>query len=312
MDTNFRPKRILREIQLFKEAFPDINIIHKDLTIIITRPNFKCVIKLPLDWPFKPPIVLVNQNNYSYYQPQIIDWNPIMDIRTIFNDILNTIEDCSYKNFQFSIEKPESKKDSGFSLNFEGIQDKINRSYNLISHNKIANLITQDDIQILRKNYPNIKVSYCEITNFQIISLSDLKIIINSEEIEVIENENEWPKHMIPNYSNNIFDIIDEIWYTRNSNQSTNNVDYISKCKDSLRSYFDDISYSENHQTFIINSSKYLIIIGININSQYLSPLVMIYHKGTILSIRYDFSNWNPDNLGKIIIEAIDNYENSL
>jgi len=297
-NSDFRPKRILREIQLFKEAFPNNNITHKDLVITITEPNFKCIIKLPLNWPFKSPLVLVNYDNYAYYQPSIQDWNPAMDIRTIFYDVLNTIENCSYKNLERIQDKVDKSVDS-ITLN------KVNKV------NKIANLITPDHIEILRKNYPNIKVEYCGITKSQIIILSDLKIIMSSDEIDVYENENDWPKHMIPSYSNNIFNIIDEIWYIRNSNRTKDPADYVSKCKNSLSSRFDDISYNNNHQTFIINSSKYLIIIGINVNSQYLSPLVMVYSKGTILGISYDFSDWNPDNLGKIIIEAINNYEKS-
>ncbi len=78
-----------------------------------------------------------------------------------------------------------------------------------------------------------------------------------------------------------------------------------------MSKYFDDVIYNDNHETFIINSSKYLIIIGIAIDSQYLPPMVMVYSKGTILSISYDFSDWNPDNLGDIITKAIANYENN-
>lgn len=277
METNFRSKRILRDIQSFKETFPNNNITHKDLKIVITATNLKCIIKLPSDYPFNPPLVLVNYDGCTFYQSKIVNWITVMDIRTVFDDVLNTINDGSYKNF-------------------ERIQNKINLS---------------DHIDTLKIKYPNIKVTYCEITNSQIISLDDLNITISSNEINVFETENDWPKHMIPNYSNNLFNIVDEIWYIRKSNQTTDPTDYISKCKNSLSLYFDHIDYAIHHQTFIINSSKYLIIIGINVNSQYLAPLVMVYSKRTILSVSYDFSNWHPDNLGKIISEAIKNYENS-
>jgi hypothetical protein len=299
MDTGFRSKRITKEIQLFKEAFPNTNITHKNLKIVITKLNFKCIIELSPDWPFLgSPIVLVNYDNYAFYQPPITDWNPIMDIRTVFYDVLSTIENGSYKNLE---RIQNDVLSNGSYKNLERIQDEL----------KKIKLITSDQIDILKINYPNIKVSYCEILNSNIISLDDLKIIISSNEINVFENENDWPKFMIPNYNNNISDIIDEIWYIRNLNQNANHTDYISRCKNSLGLHFDDINYNENHQTFIINSLKYLIIIGININSQYLSPMVIIYNKGTILSISYDFSNWLPDNLGNIITDAIKNYENS-
>ena len=292
--SDFRSKRILREIELFKEAFPNNNITYKDSKIVIFGQNIKCIVQLSHDWPFNPPLALVNYDNYAFYQPQICDWNPVMDIRTIFTDILNTIEDCSYKNLA-------------------RIQDKVDKTVDPIKldkADKVVDLITLDDINILKIKYPNIKVAYCE-QNCYIISLVDLEIFISSNEINVYENENDWPKHMIPKYSNNIFDIVDEIWKTKKSNHTKDHTDYISLCKKSLNLYFDDINYNENHQTFIINSSKYLIIIGINVNSQYLSPMVMIYSKGMILGITYDFSNWLPDNLGKIIVEAIDNYEKS-
>ena len=73
--------------------------------------------------------------------------------------------------------------------------------------------------------------------------------------------------------------MLDEIIYIKNSNKTTNYKDYILTCKNSLNKYFDDVdddvNYNNNHQTFIVNSEKYLIIIGININSQYLPPMVM-------------------------------------
>lgn len=283
-EINSRHKRILREIQLFKEVFPNSNITHKDLEIEITETNLRCIIKLPSEWPFKQPFTIIKYDNYTFNLPTIKDWNPIMDIRTIFYDIKNIIKNSSYKN----LEKIENN-----------IENKI--------ENKI---ISSDDIDKLKLTYPNIKVEYCEITNSLTICLDSLTIIISKEKINVFEDENDWPRHMIPSYTTNISDIVGDILNIKRVNQSAPET-YISKCKQSLITYFDDISYNENHQTFVINSLKYLIIIGININSQYLSPMVMIYHKGIILGVSYDFSNWNPDNLGKIIMEAIINYEKS-
>ena len=292
METDSRTKRILREIQLFKEAFHKYNITYENFKIVITEPNFKCIIQLPSDWPFKPATVLVNYNNYAYYQPKITDWNPIMDIRTIFYDVLSTTENGSYKNL-------------------ERIQHKLEQNPILPTKLERNNEpISSDHIEILRIKYPNIKVIYCPITKLQIITLDDLKIIISYNEISVYENENDWPKHMIPDHNKNIFDIIDEIVYTRNSNQTTDSTDYILKCKKSLSKFFDDVQYSEDHQTFIVKSLKYLIIVTINAHSQYLAPIVMVYSKGGILGTSYDFSNWNPDNLGDIITKAINNYEN--
>ena len=100
MEINWRSKRILKEIYLFKEAFPCTNIKHKNSIVVITQANFKCIIKLASDWPFNPPLVLVNYNNYEFYQPTIADWNLIMDIRTIFYDVMNTINNNSYKNLE--------------------------------------------------------------------------------------------------------------------------------------------------------------------------------------------------------------------
>ncbi len=298
METDFRFKRILRETQLFKEAFPNYDITYKDFKIVIIKPNFKCIIKLPGDWPFKPATVMVNYNNYAYYQPKILDWNPIMDIRTIFYDVLNAKENGLYKNFE-RIQDKNSKLD-------EDPIPQVNLNIELERNN---DTISSDHIEILRIKYPNVKITYCSIMKLQIISLGDLKIIISSSEIVVYENENDWPKYMIPDHSNNIFDIVDNVFNTKNTNQVADPTDYILKCKHSLNKFFDHIDYNEHHQTFLVSSLKYLIIIGINISSQYLAPMVMVYSKGCILSMSYDFSYWDPNILGDIILEAIHNYE---
>ena len=279
MEIDFKPKRVLREIRSFKEAYPNSCITHEKSEIFITESNLMCIIRLTLDWPFTAPIVLVNYNKNLFYQHKIKNWNPIMDIRTIFCDVLNTTQKGFYKNVEWV-------------------------------ENEFSKIILHYNMNKLKTKYLNIKVEYCEITNLTTICLDNLTIIISKEEIEVFEDDNDWPKHMIPSYVNNIGDMIDEILNIKRSNQADPET-YISKCKRSLSLHFDDISYHENHQTFIINSLKYLIIIGININSQYLAPMVMIYHKGIILSTSYDFSNWNPDNLGNIIMEAITDYEKS-
>ncbi len=63
METDFRVKRILSEIRLFKKVFPTYDISYENLKIVITELNFKCIIKLSSGWPFKPATVLVNYNN---------------------------------------------------------------------------------------------------------------------------------------------------------------------------------------------------------------------------------------------------------
>lgn len=291
--------RIAKEVQLFKEAFPYHDIINEDLKIIIEGLNLKCMIKLPSNWPLYPPIVIIDYDNYIFYQPQI-NWNPIMDLRTIFNDVINITQNNSYKDFK----RIESNIDDIIEFN----SDKFYRTLRVSDINNLDNLDDLDDIDKLRKYYPNIKVD--KIMKSKIIHLGDLEIIISKDEINVFENGNDWPAHMIPTYNDNTLEIVDCIFNTKQLNRVKNPDDYISKCQLSLKQHFDgNINYDEYHQTFIINSPKYLIIVGINVNSQYLSPMTMIYHKGTILGIQYDFSNWNPDNLGKIISNAIHNYE---
>jgi len=283
METDFKLKRILREIDLLKEAFPEKTISYNKLKIVVTDDNFKCIIKLPSNWPFHPPVVLINYQDYSYYQPQIKDWTPVMDLRTVFYDILNTIVNGKY-------------------INISKIENIKNKSKNDL-------MITSEHQALLKSKYIDIEIIHSEITNYPTIKLNGLEITISYDEITVIEDEKDWPKYMIPDHTDNIFDIINQIVY--NKLQSNIDQDYISKCKISLIKYFDDIAYHDKHQTFIVNTSKYLIIIGVNINAQYLSPMIITYSKGSIIDTSFDVSNWEPDNLGINIINGINNYENS-
>jgi hypothetical protein len=74
-------RKFQKDIDSFKEDYPDVPIIVEDYKI--TFPDINCVLTFPLDWPFHPPVIKVGDITIH-----IKDWNMGTDLRTIYNFIL--------------------------------------------------------------------------------------------------------------------------------------------------------------------------------------------------------------------------------
>ena len=97
-------KRIQAEIKTFRETYPDLDISSSNLQIVITQPNLKCILNLPKDWPFHPPHIMVKYHSHLWgLKISEDDWSGIMDFRTVYAMILDSIENNFMYNEQVKI-----------------------------------------------------------------------------------------------------------------------------------------------------------------------------------------------------------------
>jgi hypothetical protein len=125
--------------------------------------------------------------------------------------------------------------------------------------------------------------------------------------IFIYENGRKWYMNIRPTIKNplNLIDIMTQVndirvkltWCTPN--------EYIEWLSRSLREKFDNVIYNNSHRTFIVDSPRGLIIIGIVPFSPYLELVITIYYEGDIVDTHFDLSNWNSDcDLGEIIVNT--------
>lgn len=263
-------RRFQKEISLLTEAFTDINVSHQKsdngYKITITKPDLECIFDLPKDWPFNSPLISITYKTHNW-QRKIHNWSAAIDLRTIYAEVLDDIK---------------------------------------------KNVIVQTDKQIeeLKKEFADIKINFDIIFNIVEINYDGLNInIFLSNErrcLYVFEKEYMWPKDMVPSIEQNFTSLVHEIINTRNKIQSKDPNDYLEKINNSLRTKFDNIIYSSNHQTFTIDCPQGLITIGIDPIRQYIPPRIIVFHQGQIMSKKFDFNNWGSDsNLGEILISSI-------
>lgn len=123
---SIQEKRIIHEIKLFDEAYPESSISYNGLQVSIHKPNLECIINLPNDWPFKPPYVLIKYMKHKWnLKISQDDWCSIMDLRTVYNMVLVSIEN----DFVDQMKILESMIPSA-EMCFDHINNLINITYN--------------------------------------------------------------------------------------------------------------------------------------------------------------------------------------
>jgi hypothetical protein len=82
--------RLIREIEQFREAFPEYEIyVNEEMTdIVIKHPTISCIIKLSPNWPLETPHITVFKEHVKKDISYHDTWIPIMDIRTIMYDLI--------------------------------------------------------------------------------------------------------------------------------------------------------------------------------------------------------------------------------
>lgn len=262
-------KRITIDSQRIKELYPNISIDRQNDLIKITDGMLRCVITLPKNYPFTEPVVFVNYKNHSYNQ-SLPDWSATMDFRTIFNQVLVNLQDQDDKSNLIDIMTLRSEK--GFS------------SYKL-NHNVLNKV---------REHYPDITIKHDN--HHILVKFNNIEMYIEPFKVSITEGDREWGPIA---YDIDIINMIKEVIDIHNRPDDLS----IKTLTVSLETYFDNVVYNDDHQTFMIQCSQAVIIIGISLRSHIL-PTITTYCQGMIVNKEYHLLNWQND-FGKVIYDGI-------
>lgn len=89
MKLNARHTKFYQDLERFKETYPDVAMWdgHSETTDVfrVNFININCYLIFPVDWPFRQPSIKM----YDEITVIIDQWNPSIDLRSIYNFILN-------------------------------------------------------------------------------------------------------------------------------------------------------------------------------------------------------------------------------
>ena len=258
----FRITRIQKEITSLKEAFIDVDVTHQQL-----ESSDKIVI---CNKDLRCDLTLSNQ--WPFKEPSIY---------------------VEYKSYSWN----QNIKDWGAMSDLRAI-------YLTILNNKM--IVIDEEIMTLKDSLPSVEVLFDRVLNVIELEYDGLNIQVSiASKIDVIvsEGERNWPEIMIPqNPSLDLTLLMNTIISHRNQARLKNSDNYIERLTQLLKARFDNVVYNSRHQTFIIDHTECLIIVGIDPKAQYLTPLITVYRQGSLVQCQFEF---NSDDLGKVIVEAI-------
>ena len=271
-----RDRRILREIELLKEAFSNVDVLYEKLEqgfqVNIYAENLKCNLNFPVGWPFYPPEIDITYKGQSW-KSTVPKWSGAMDLRTIYMGILDDLQNSITANVCDQIDNLREI--------FSEIFAEYNRPLDRITIKHEGLCMTIDIIRSEKRIH-----------------------------VDVSENNRDWPENMVPIRTSlqlDFTDLVMEVVDARNIYKSKNTPDYIKQVHSAILTRYPNTiyHYHQHHQTFTIDHPEGLVILGVDPEFQYLPPDIAIFRKGLMIRENFPMNNWKfTTNLGEFLAQT--------